>query len=329
MELNDKGLKLLEQYDLQVQGTRRGRGSYICETDKGLKLFTDFAGSSNRLAFVNRVLYHLREEGFTKVDVVMPNKEGELYCKDWEENRYVVKDWYAGRECDTKNEGEILEAVRNLARLHQVMRMVPGPEDEGKYEAVSLEEDFVRKNRELKKVRTFIRARHQKNPFETGYLNYFSMFFEQALSATEQLGSQNQEELQKKSIEEGLLCHGDYNQHQVLFCRDGIATTNFIKCRYDVQISDLYQFLRKILEKQNWSMELGRSILNAYEQVRPLSAAEWENLRLRLAYPEKFWKLANHYYGRNKAWIPGKNVEKLEVLVHQQERRNLFLKMLE
>ena len=72
MELNDKGLKLLEQYDLQVQGTRRGRGSYICETDKGLKLFTDFAGSSNRLAFVNRVLYHLREEGFTKVDVVMP-----------------------------------------------------------------------------------------------------------------------------------------------------------------------------------------------------------------------------------------------------------------
>ena len=155
------------------------------------------------------------------------------------------------------------------------------------------------------------------------------MFFEQALSAEEQLLARKQEELQKKSIEDGCLCHGDYNQHQVLFGRDGIATTNFMKCRYDVQVSDLYQFLRKILEKQNWSPQLGRAILNAYEQVRPLSSAEWENLRLRLLYPEKFWKLANHYYGRNKAWLPEKNVEKLEILVHQQDRRNLFLKMLE
>ena len=29
-------------------------------------------------------------------------------------------------------------------------------------------------------------------------------------------------------------------------------------------------------------------------------------------YPEKYWKLANHYYTHNKAVISGKNVEKVQ-----------------
>ena len=39
--------------------------------------------------------------------------------------------------------------------------------------------------------------------------------------------------------------------------------------------------------------------------------------------------LANHYYNHNKAWIPGKNVEKLQMLVSQQQKREAFLKILD
>jgi hypothetical protein len=45
-------------------------------------------------------------------------------------------------------------------------------------------------------------------------------------------------------------------------------------------------------------------------------------------YPEKFRKIVNHYYNGNKAWIPGKNMEKL-ILVHKQmELREKFVKYL-
>lgn len=81
------------------------------------------------------------------------------------------------------------------------------------------------------------------------------------------------------------------------------AVTNFDKWGFDVQMADLYQFMRKILEKQDWDISLGKSMIQAYEEIRPISKMEKENLKIRFAYPEKYWKLANYYYTHNKAWI--------------------------
>ena len=49
-------------------------------------------------------------------------------------------------------------------------------------------------------------------------------------------------------------------------------------------------------------------------------------MAVRLAYPEKFWKVANSYYHSNKAWIPEKSVEKLQISIAQTEKKNQFLK---
>lgn len=70
-------------------------------------------------------------------------------------------------------------------------------------------------------------------------------------------------------------------------------------------------------------------MLREYSRVRPLSEEEREDFRVRLSYPEKFWKLADHYYGSRKSWIPEKNVEKLKSLIRQQDQRVSFLKILE
>ena len=57
---------------------------------------------------------------------------------------------------------------------------------------------------------------------------------------------------------------------------------------------------RKILEKQNWDKVYGNAMLREYGRVRPLSGEEQEIFRVRLSYPEKFWKLADHDYGSRK-----------------------------
>ena len=53
-------------------------------------------------------------------------------------------------------------------------------------------------------------------------------------------------------------------------------------------------------------------MLNAYSAIHPLTRSETEYLKIRLIYPEKFWKIANSYYCMNKAWISVKNTEKLK-----------------
>lgn len=326
--MNDRGLKILEQYDLKVFSTRRGRGSYICETDKGKKLLTEFSGSANKLAFQNKILGLLKERGLINVDCILENSEGSLVSRDRDENGYIVKDWFDGKECDTKSEGDIAIAVRNLAILHHEMYMEVSSEDQ-LYQGGDLIDELERHNLELKKVRSFMRSRRGKNPFETKFLESFTMFYEQAEDAVTRIKESGYEKLREDSMKKGHLVHGSYNQHQILLGRENVATTNFEKCRYDVQVHDLYQFLRKILEKQNWNIQAGVNMLNEYFSVKEISSEEQEHLRLRLSYPEKFWKLANQYYNMNKAWIPQKNVEKLEMLIKQQDQRNSFLKILE
>ena len=66
-------------------------------------------------------------------------------------------------------------------------------------------------------------------------------------------------------------------------------------------------------------------MLKAYEKNRKLSAAEKLDLYYRLSYPEKFWKIVNFYYNSSKAWIPGRNQEKLEKLLKLEEEKNRYL----
>lgn len=323
--MNDRGLKVLEQYDLEIISTRRGRGSYICETSRGLKLLCDFQGSEKKMVFQNRILENLRAAGYEQVDLALENREGKLVCADRDENRYVLKDWFHGRECSPSSERDILDAVENLARLHRYLCF---SQEEKEYCGTPLPAELAAKTRELKKVRSFIRDRESKHPFEQMFLKSFPNFYEQACLAQELAESFCAEELLREQIGIGTLCHGDYSYHHVLFLERGMAVTNFGRCRFDFQVHDLYQFMRKILEKQNWDPGLGQRMLNTYERGRSLSETERKILYIKMAYPEKFWKLANHYYGSRKAWIPARYQQKLEALNRQQEQKNRFLEFL-
>ena len=59
--MNEKSLKLLEQYDLELISARRGRGSYICETSLGKKLLTDYTGSEKKIVFTNQLLERMEQ----------------------------------------------------------------------------------------------------------------------------------------------------------------------------------------------------------------------------------------------------------------------------
>ena len=73
---------------------------------------------------------------------------------------------------------------------------------------------------------------------------------------------------------------------------------------------------------------LGMDLICAYDRVRRLTAVELNYLYLYMAYPEKFWKIANRYYNTHKAWVSGRNIEKLEKFIRQEDERERFLEMM-
>lgn len=325
--MNDRDLQVLEQYPFTVRASWRTRGAFLLDTSVGRRLIREFSGSTYKLQKEQELLEHLRSRGHL-VDLMEPDREGRLATVYREYYLFVVKESLDGRECDTRSESEILKAASLLAGLHTDMRcfMEVTEEDRLRLSVSDAGEELERHNRELRKIHSFIRKKNRKNEFETAYLSCFPAVLAQARDMEEQLRASAYKKLREQALSEGHFCHGEYIHHNILVAGGQMAVINFEKFALDVQVNDLYLFLRKILEKQNYDLRLGRRILGAYESVRPLSAEEREYLSIRLRYPEKFWKLANYYYNTNKAWIPGKHMEKLEKFLSQQEKRVSFSK---
>ena len=68
--------------------------------------------------------------------------------------------------------------------------------------------------------------------------------------------------------------------------------------------------------------------MDTYLSVRTLSEEERRVLYAMLTFPEKFWKIANRYYNTHKAWVSGRNIEKLEKFIRQEDERERFLEMM-
>ena len=114
--------EILEQYELEIRSTVKGRGALGCDTDQGTMLLKEFRGSKERAAFLYDILGFLAENGFAAETIVVA-KDGEVLVKDEPDNTcYLLKNWYLGRECDVKSRDDILSAVSLLAKLHSLTK---------------------------------------------------------------------------------------------------------------------------------------------------------------------------------------------------------------
>lgn len=320
---------ILEQYEIEVRSTSKGRGALICDTDKGTMLLKQFRGSKERAAFLYDILGFLAGQEFL-TETIVPTKEGEPFAKDEAGNTvYLLKSWYLGKECDVRNRDDILTAVKKLAELHNLTKVYDKEIPEYlKAEKDSLLKEYERHNRELNKVKNYIRNKNKKNEFEMLFMKVYENYKNQAYEVTNQLKKQLEETDEALLGKMWGLSHGDYNQHNVLISQGKWVLLNFEKMSYDIMVQDLANFIRKILEKYNWNTGLGIEMITAYDSIRKLLPEELEQLYLRLAYPQKYWKVANHYCSSRKSWISGRDIDKLKKVIEQETERKQFLKML-
>ena len=214
-------LEVLEQYHIEVKGTRKIRGAFFIDTNEGTVLLKETGLSDRRAPLLYVILSHLEAEGFGSVDTPIFTAEGKLVCTSREGKRYLLKKWYSGRECDVRRETDVLETVGNLACLHQKLRWQPvcGVEEKEELKPQKgrhLQEEFGCHNRELKKIRAFVRGRSNKDRFDYLFLSHFGEMYRQAEQVTDRLRESEYEGLYRESLEDGRLIHGDYNYHNVL-----------------------------------------------------------------------------------------------------------------
>lgn len=328
--MDDKIADLLAQYDLTVYKAGRVKGSWILETEQGLKHLGNISYSEGKVRFEQKIKEFAGMQGFSALDFYVPNREQQFLVSGPYNETFVMRNWFFGEECNVKCREEVLLAVKTLARLHTCMANVPLTEEEKAFcRQPKLTETMEKRNKELRRVRTYIRSKKQKSLFEQKFLSQFEFQFALAEQAATRLDKEAYDRYYEAKLGEGSMLHGSFTHHSVLvLSKESMAVTGFEKAMAGIQIFDLHLLFRKMMEKWEWNTALGAEMLSAYDHIRPIPQEEYRLLYILLSYPEKFWKVANQYYNNRKSWIPEKNMQKLLQTMEQAEKKEESIKEL-
>ncbi|MCH5251536.1 MAG: MarR family transcriptional regulator [Lachnospiraceae bacterium] len=321
--MDDKQEQTIEKYGFQVKNRYRARGAVLLDTNEGPRLMREYNEIKSHFAFENQIKNHLLEKGMGLTDFVIPNRDGELVT-EWESGeKYVIYQWFYGDECDYKSRQGLFLAAENLGRLHKNLRQVS---EEKVPVAECLLTKYERHNREMKRVYGYMKEKKRKSEFELFAMECFHGFFRQAEQAKERL--EKSAYFQENGYKTRDVCHGEYNYHNLIITKKGVATTNFERAAFGMQLMDFAYFFRKVMEKNGWSTEKGKVVLEAYQNELYLEKEEQEFLSIVLGYPVKYWKLLNQYINSKKSWISNKNIEKLIGVREQEKAKKHFLEFM-
>ena len=251
----------------------------------------------------------------------------------WEKEQQQIKEMKQMHE-----DGEELEQIAriygfSLAVVREMIKEKPqGQEgrnvtekDVGKAEnnTGDVLNTFVRRNRELRKIRKFVGGVKRKNSFENLFLQVFSEYYNKGIKCQE---IYSDVDILKNQFENHYgICHGNYNQHNIIMDTNNEAIVHFEHFSKGNQLGDVYQFARKAMEKNHFDYEMLDVILDAYSKHIKLSQDDYQYIYVLFSYPEKFWKIANNYYNTNKAFLSPKYIEKLQMVLEQEKEKNEML----
>lgn len=310
---------LLEEYELTVKEIRKGRGAFLVTGEQGFYRLEEFHGSRERAELLGKLWESLAASGYAAEQLVR-NREQLPLVEDEYGVTYMLKTDVRGTECNAKSAEELVEAMKELAYFHQCSEACVAELNWGwQVKSGELMEQTKRHTRELVKVKNYVRNQNRRNQFEELFQAQVGYYLELAQDNLTKLEAEKPEGLR------ALICHGDFNQHNVLRTEKGLRIVQLVNLQYNYATKDIAYFMRKMLEKNNYRSELGAMLLQGYQQVRPLNGAELYRIYLELSFPEKFWKVANHYYNSHKAWISGRDIEKLQRVIEQEQERVQFL----
>lgn len=327
--MNEKALPVLDKYDIDVKSTKRVRGAYYCYTDKGLLLLKEYDNSNKKLEILYKLHGYLEENGI-KTDKVLQNADGQFISAGPDGGNYILKKWYEHRECDPENTEDILTGVNVIAKIHVLMENMGDVFDNEENIPVckGCYQNIVRHNKEISRVYKYIDKLKSKTEFEFLLREQIRYFKQQAETAENMSNQRNIMDYEMNCVKRKVMCHGNARCHNIIIANNEAALTNYVGISLGVQVNDLYTYLKKIMEKNEWDIELASQILRQYENVRELPDIEKSMLKLLFMYPEKFWKVVNVYFNSNKSWPSEKNKEKLDKIIKDEPYRVKFIETL-
>ncbi len=279
------------------------------------------------------------------------------FQKEWENVKREKEQLQLNEMKEILEEGEDLEQVARLygmapsvlrelmkeegerGKIEKECEIRKNDADNNKKEINDGLKTLIRRNTELQKIRKYIGTVKRKNSFENLFLHVFPEYYAKGIQCVEifrdvmnVMGFIDKTDANKEQNDTDNvwkrhygICHGNFNQHNIIMRESNEAIVHFERFSLGNQLLDLYQFARKVMEKNHFDYELLEMILETYARHIHLVKEDYSFIYVLFSYPEKFWKIANGYYNSNKAFLSPKYTEKLQTVIEQEREKNAML----
>lgn len=315
---------LMSRWGLTAYRWEKIKDVFRVETDNGTKNLKVSPLIPERLIFVHGAVQHLTLHGFSRMVPLIPTLSGETYVSS-HGYAFSLFDWIEGRQADFSYPEELKESTRVLAEFHRFSAgFTPPPGSNMRDLLGKCLKHFEERYQNLVDFKKQAR-RSQHDEFARLYRENVDFFLPMAETAIAKLKASNYTHLVQLVKCYQTFCHGDPAARNFILTPEGtIFMIDFDSIRLDLPIMDLIKFTRRVMKKYDWDFETARMMIDAYQEVIPLSPAELDVMRAIFYFPQKFWRMSIRHFHRHNRYSPEREVSKFEKLLEKQQHLAAF-----
>lgn len=289
------------------------KGVWWIKTPDGMKILKKVSNSEETLNFILDAVRHLMKNG-VNLPGIFKTTDGSDYVRI-DGACYVMTEAIEGRNPSYTSPRELQGISAGLARFHKASEgFTPSPATKPKYHLGLWIDDYTE---QLEDINEFYKKElmlKKNEPISNMIISEFPYFYERAVNAIAGLRGKEYGEWVKKAREKGCLCHQDFAAgNLILTPSDQIYVLDTDSITIDIPARDIRKLLNKVMKKTGrWEIDPVKSILHSYQSENPLTASEWEVVRLDLMFPHLFLgAVSKYYYKRDKDWSEDKYLQKI------------------
>lgn len=287
---------LIAQYDLGVKKVQYNRSNYYLETSKGQYVLRKVNIPREQIAFEYEVNKELIDKGFKNLEKLYLTKKQSPYALQ-QDRIYVLQSYRQVEEIDFREENDLKQVINVLANFHRVAKDIYVPER--KIENVSIKnvyEYFQKRTLETKKMKDKMVGISQKSKFERMFVEGYKDYQELEHIALKLMNEEISNGLIQQAKMGLTIVHNEYTYHALGKTKEGQYIINHLDaCSYNIQLLDVANVLIKVMQKNNWDIELLDKLIKGYRSVNPLKEDEYKALKAMLIFPEKFASICHRY----------------------------------
>jgi spore coat protein, CotS family len=322
--------QVLRHYSIQPESvrltsSRSGRSKWLVETKQGNYFLRQEQVRPNRMLFIAGAHWHLQQNGLSIAGLV-PTRNGG-FCLSGGGYVYMLYEASEGAPVLYYDSDHLEKVMAFTGQFHLASRGYLPEEGSKKRTRTGKWQKLYRwKLQELEDHKKLAQG-DQDDAFSQLFLAHVDQMLERGYEALDELNAPEVSQWTLETIRSGMFCQQDFTLARMILKDDQMFLKDLHSVTIDLPARDLRILLNKVMKKMNvWDTDLALKMLRAYDQVHPLTPAQYGVLWTDLKFPHLFCSMVHKYYlGQKQSWGDEKYLMNFRNVIAVEASKKSFL----